>query len=332
MYAVTLGLCTAVLWAGATLALRAAAGAIPGDSVSLWFLLETTLLLIPLFLISESRVDLGATTIAVAGLAGFLQGLATLAFRRALATTEVSVVAPLVSLEGAFAALAATIAGGPAGVLMLTGLTVAAVGAITLGLPGRRAAWTPGAGLSILAAAGFGAVLWLVGSERQISVIPLTLALNGFATGALFMVSRGAATMRDQSPRGHAFIALAGAFNVAGFLVYGDGSRSGSVPVTAMLAAQFGVISVVGGYLVHGERLSMRQLMGLAALVVGVSAVALGSVRSPGASDHEPATLHGAARFLGRCAYPYPPGQITKRRHDEDRSAHGCARTHSDAR
>jgi drug/metabolite transporter (DMT)-like permease len=65
----------------------------------------------------------------------------------------------------------------------------------------------------------------------------------------------------------------AGAAEVIGVLSYAFGARH-DLPVAAVLSAQFAALTAVAAYFIHGQRLSRRQLAGLAAVVAGVTLLA----------------------------------------------------------
>ena len=66
----------------------------------------------------------------------------------------------------------------------------------------------------------------------------------------------------------------AAACSSPGFVLYRVAGRSGGVAIPSVLSSQFAVIAIVGGVLVLGERLSRRQVGGLAGLLVGVAVIA----------------------------------------------------------
>ena len=57
-------------------------------------------------------------------------------------------------------------------------------------------------------------------------------------------------------------------------MLYRVAGRSGGVAIPSVLSSQFAVIAIVGGVLLLGERLSRRQVGGLAGLLIGVAVIA----------------------------------------------------------
>ena len=72
----------------------------------------------------------------------------------------------------------------------------------------------------------------------------------------------------------YALALLPGLLQTAGFVLYRVAGRSGEVAVPSVLSSQFAVFAIVAGVVVLGERLSHRQIGGLAGLLVGVAVVA----------------------------------------------------------
>jgi uncharacterized membrane protein len=270
---VVFGVLAALIWGGGTLALREAARSVPAHAFALWFSLYSVILLVPLAAIAATHGVPAAVVLATSALAGVAQATGTLVYGRALATTDVVVIGPLVALEGAFATIYAVLAGHPLGLEVAAGLILVTVGGAAVGIPRRAATRTGGAGLAVVAAAMYGLVLWAVGSDEANTAITL-VTLNGVATVALGSAARTMPAPRALALRSHTMLAIGAGTNVAGYFAYAAGARGGSLPVTAVLGAQFAIVAAAGGYVLHGERLSRRQLAGVALLLVGVSTLA----------------------------------------------------------
>lgn len=72
-----------------------------------------------------------------------------------------------------------------------------------------------------------------------------------------------------------AYVAAAAALQFLGFVLYRWAGRSGGgVAIPSVLSSQFAVFAIIGGVLVLGERLSRRQVGGLAGLLVGIALIA----------------------------------------------------------
>ena len=57
-------------------------------------------------------------------------------------------------------------------------------------------------------------------------------------------------------------------------MLYRVAGRSGDVAIPSVLSSQFAVFAIIGGVLVLGERLSRRQIGGLAGLLIGIAVIA----------------------------------------------------------
>jgi drug/metabolite transporter (DMT)-like permease len=274
MVAVAFGSTAALLWGFGTLALRPGARELGPSRFAFWFAAFNALLLLPVAAIVIARSGLSWAGVGVGVGAGVAQATATLLYGRALAVGDMVVVAPLVALEGAFAALIGILTGDPVNAVVAGGLVLVASGGILLGMSGRGTFPSTGAALAVLTALFFGVVLWILGSGSESSFVLLFL-LNLVA--AAIIGARTGAPLRAAglSRRGGLLLAVSAAFNVGGLIAYTAGARGHSLPVTAVLAAQFAIVAVAGGYLVHDERLSPRQLAGLAGVLAGVSILAL---------------------------------------------------------
>ena len=74
--------------------------------------------------------------------------------------------------------------------------------------------------------------------------------------------------------RGWTWVTGAAVLQTAGFVLYRVAGRSGEVAMPSVLSSQFAVFAIVAGVVVLGERLSHRQIGGLAGLLVGVAVIA----------------------------------------------------------
>lgn len=193
----------------------------------------------------------------------------------ALRLGKVGLVAPIVSTEGAIAAVLAVLAGegispgaGATLGVIACGILLSGVARDADGAPAdprgfRALAFAVAAalafGASLYATARVGASLpiaWAVLPARAVGVVVVTLPL---------IVSRRLTITRAVLP----FVVLSGLGEVAGFALFTVGSRHG-IAVSAVLASQFAAIAAVAAYLLFGERLARVQLAGVTSIVVGV--------------------------------------------------------------
>ena len=273
MTAVVAGLAAAGAWAATTVLVAKGARGMPLMSFAYGFVLyQAILLAIPaLILLAGSSVH--AADLIEAILAGGFEAAGMLILSLAFRRGNVGLVAPILSLEGAFAAVFAVIDGATLATLSAIGIVVAGIGALALGLihmTGRNGA---AAAISLGAAGCFGVVLWLVGRSSLDPVVVVWL-FNASAAVLLraTLLIRGRRTVHVvERPA----LAAAALLNALGFVAFSIGAAD-SLPVTAVIAAQSAVASAIGGLLFLDERLTRPEVAGIAVLVVGVSFVAVG--------------------------------------------------------
>jgi drug/metabolite transporter (DMT)-like permease len=235
----------------------------------------------PAALIAGIPDDLDGETVGLLVLAGAANLGGLLLVVTALRAGQVSIVAPIVSTEGAIAAVLAILAGEAispgAGVtlaLVAAGIALASAGTkeeqvleeTTTRQPRRAVA------LAIVAALSFGVSLYATGQVSDDLAIPWAL-LPARVLGVLFIAipllfARRLVVTRDGLP----FVVLAGIGEVVGFAAFTLGARD-AISISAVLASQFGVLAAVAAYALFGERLSRLQTAGVAAIAVGVAAL-----------------------------------------------------------
>jgi len=273
---VTFGLATALQWGICALALRPAAREISSQTFAFWFAAYNTVILAVPGAILIAQHGLSTEVVLIGLAAGVAELVALLAYARALEIGDLVTVAPLISLEGAFAAVLGIIAGATVSGLSGIALALCVIGGLLLGLPGGLRIRAPGAAFAVAAAGAFGVMLWLIGSTHTNTLV-LLLVLNAFIFVVLGAVYARELHPTRTSPRSHIMLLIAAALNLGGLLTYAYGARHGSLPVAAVLAAQFAVPAVIGGLILLKEKLTATQGGGAVALLIGVSLLAIAS-------------------------------------------------------
>ena len=261
MIAILGGLGAAAAWALSTLCSSRSSRLIDPSSVVAWMMLVGLLITVPLAALSGVPARLGPGSgawLAVSG-AGNVGGL-VLTYR-ALRVGQVTLVAPLVSTEGAVAAVIALIAGEP--LAPGVGVTLAAivgrgVGGLRPGSLAHDARTAPhptyAISLAIAAALAFGVSLYATaraGAELPVSWVVLSARAIGVVTLALpLALTRRLEITRPAVP----LVVASGICEVLGFYSYTIGSRHG-IAVAAVLASQVGGLAALGAYFAFGERL-----------------------------------------------------------------------------
>jgi drug/metabolite transporter (DMT)-like permease len=274
------GVGAAAAWAVSVLCSSRSSRLIEPMAVVAWVMLVGLLIAAPLAAVAgvPARLHGSALVWLILSGAGNVGGLIVNYY--ALRIGQVSLVAPIVSTEGAVAAVISVIAGQGLGVSVAATLLVIVAG---VGLASARSPdaavqdaerhprvvllaviSTLSFGTSLYATGRAGAVLpasWVVLSARLIGAVALALPLA--LAGRLRLTSRAAP-----------FVVASGLAEVAGFFSYTWGSRHG-LAIAAVLSSQFAVLALAGSYVLFGERLSRLQLAGVACVLVGVAALSV---------------------------------------------------------
>jgi len=289
MLAVVAGLGAATAFAASTLASTRATRLIGATSTVAWVTAAGLPLAVAAALADRTGLSLAAVPwLAIAGL-GNVAGL-MLAYR-ALRAGPVSVVAPIVSTEGAIAAVLSVAAGGSISLALLSALALVVAGGVLTAASASHApidasapapprssfpdgrATRRAAVLAIIAAMLFGASLYAtghIGRTLPLGWAALAPRVTGVALVALPTAMRGRLVVpRSAAP----LVVLAGVAEVFGFACIGLGSRT-DVAVTAVLASQFAAVAVIGAVLLFRERLGWAQRIGVLAVAIGTALVA----------------------------------------------------------
>jgi drug/metabolite transporter (DMT)-like permease len=280
MTAILGGLGAAVAWACSTLCSSRSSRMIAPASVLAWVALIGLAVTIPLLAVAGDP-HLGAREVRLLLVAGAGNAGGLMLAYTALRDGPVGIVAPIVSAEGALAAVIAIGAGDTIEAGTIVALGVVAIGVVLAGAArGETDDEASRLGpilLACVAALSFGAslyatgklgrsvpVAWAVLPPRLVGVLAVTLPL---------LVARRLELTRRALP----LLAASGCAEVAGFAVYAAGARD-DVAVAAVLASLFGAIAAVVARVLFAEHLTRSQAAGVTVVVVGV--VALGVLQA----------------------------------------------------
>ena len=264
-----------------------------------WVMLIGTLVTVPLTLLFGSGADLtpDAITLLVISGAANVVGLlfAYSAFRRG----QVAVVAPILSTEGAMAAVIAVVFGEQVGIAAALLLTAIAAGIVLASSGGadEPAAAEPGGlvtipdgpratGMPRTARVDRLGVAVRPRRGRLLRDQPLrerpdrrdaAARLVGHARPARRVPVRRPADARDRpaaSTRVAApFVVVVAVAEVAGTAAYAFGARDG-IAVAAVMSSQFGAIAALVSVVLFGERLRRIQVVGVGIIAAGVAVLA----------------------------------------------------------
>jgi drug/metabolite transporter (DMT)-like permease len=244
---------------------------------------------LPIAVVAAASDVSGVTAAALPWLAaaGIGNTVGLLLTYTALRIGQVGIVAPLVSAEGAIAAVISVLAGGSLspGLGGALGLVVVG-GALTAAAPesvggdpdesGGRHARTRALSVLLAVAAAIAFGISLYATARIGRSLPVAWAmLAPRVTGAALVAAPLALTRRLRLSRSAVpTVLVAGLAEVIGFLGLGVGARS-DIAVTAVLASQFAAIAAVGAVFLFGERLRALQRLGIIGIAAGAALVAL---------------------------------------------------------
>ena len=199
----------------------------------------------------------------------------------AIGRGAVSVVAPVTAIDGALAALASVALGEHIAVATAVGLAIVIAGMLVVlhATAAQERAGVAGHSLAAVllaggAACGFGIFLLAViraGSAFGDGQLQLIYRVVPFLVVGLPLLLRGRLGWPGAS---WTWVTAAAVLQTLGFVLYRVAGRTGDVAVPSVLSSQFAVFAIIGGVLVLGERLSGRQIGGVAGLLVGVALIA----------------------------------------------------------
>ena len=213
-------------------------------------------------------------------LSGLANGLALLTFYKAAAIGPISVIAPIGATGGMVPVLVAVGLGERPSLLQVVGIPLAVVGVALAAA--RRAPQQGeirvrgGVVMSLLAAVTFGTFLTLFAEASKDSP-PAALLTSRVAllagTAAVLLIARSSVRV---PLRALPAVALPGTLLLVGTAAYGIATGSGLVSVVSVLATLNPVVTVGLAVVVLGERLALRQQVGVATALLGVILLAAG--------------------------------------------------------
>ncbi|GAB76931.1 EamA-like transporter family protein [Austwickia chelonae] len=210
--------------------------------------------------------------------AGAAGALGLVFFYSALASGTVSVVSPI-SATGAILPVAIAFLGGERpGVMKVSGIVLALVGAVLASGPElrgeprvkARAVW-----LAVIAAVCFGVTLYAIARGSQVSALATmfgmrSTSVTGFVIAA--MVTRSVGGVRAAELP---VLALVGVTDVGANLLLGISTTLGMVSVATVLASLYPVVTVALAAVFLHERMRPVQVVGVVAALTGVVLIAV---------------------------------------------------------
>lgn len=275
MTAVLGGLGAAICFSVATLCSSRTSRMIGPASVLAWVALVGLAIVGPFVLLNDVPAGLDAGAVGWLAVSGLGNAVGLLLAYSALRTGKVGIVAPIVSTEGALAAVIALAAGERVTVPVAVTLVLIAACVLVAALaadatPTATAGLRRPALLALGAAASFGVSLYAtarVGRELPIAWAVLPARLLGVTIVALPLAL---ASRLRLSRRALPLVVLGGICEVGGFASFTVGARE-AIAVSAVLASLFAALAALAAYFLFRERLARDQRIGVAGIVLGVA-------------------------------------------------------------
>jgi drug/metabolite transporter (DMT)-like permease len=277
--AVVLGLTTALAWAVSTVASSRSVKLLDQYSVVAWAMLLGLVLTLPFALGGGVPAELSGANLLWFVLAGLGNVGGLLFAYAALKVGKVGLVAPVVATEGAVAAVVSSVFGESIAPLVVLALAVIVVGVVVSSVapdpaPIEHERPVRAVLLATCGAVVFGLALYSIG--RLSGDLPVAWAsLPPRLAGVVLLAVPLAVTGRLRMNRAAApFVVTTGLMEVGGFVTFAFAARD-SVAIASVLASQFATFAAVIAYVVYRERLGRLQILGVALVVGGVTALAL---------------------------------------------------------
>jgi drug/metabolite transporter (DMT)-like permease len=265
------GLAAACCWAGVNVIASQVTRDRAPCEFAFWLNMLGFVLCAPVALALLPAAHVSLRTVLVLALAGVMAAATTRLVGIALARGRLSIVGPLLSLEGAVAAAMVIAVGGAMSRSTVVGGLLAVAGSVAVGLAAARKGHLEGSALAVMAAACGGVSLWAFARQPLAPVLAFAI-MRAFGVVALapLVVDWG-------RPRNLRWLSAIAVLDVGANLIFLVGARGGSLPVTAVLASQFGTLTAIGGVWRWREALNAAQVAGLVVLGVGVAIIATAS-------------------------------------------------------
>jgi drug/metabolite transporter (DMT)-like permease len=276
MIAIFGGLAAALLFATATVTASRGARMVGAESFVAGVMIVGLVIALPLTVAGGKPARLDAPALGWLGLSGAGNVAGLLLDYAALRIGRLGLVGPILSTEGAIAALIAVAAGEHLAVGAGVTLGLITLG-VTLAVRSERGSGTSGSNrpapavlLALGAAVCFGASLYATG--RVSVALPIAWALLPARLVGVIAVAFPLALMGrlrltlTSAP----LIFVAGICEVGGFAAFALGARHG-LAISAVLSSQFATLATLAGLVLFRERLGRAQLAGLATVAVAVA-------------------------------------------------------------
>jgi drug/metabolite transporter (DMT)-like permease len=211
---------------------------------------------------------------AAAGIAG-LVGL--VAFYAALAGGTMGVVAPIAALGVVVPLGAGLLAGERPGAVQMVGAVLGVLGGVLASGPQLRGgAPRRPVVLAVVAGVSFGLVLLFLARGSEESPLLTLVGMRATSVGVLVVVALALRSLGGVRRADLPLLGLIGLLDGGANLAYAIATTAGLLSLVAVLASLYPAVTVLLARVVHHERMTRAQDVGVAAAVLGVVLVASG--------------------------------------------------------
>ena len=268
------GLLTAFTWASMNIPLQRNARRMDQRVMLFWILLFGTGLVIAAALAVDGLAGpFGWRSLLVPALAGVCGNAGFLLMTTGLKNGNISVVIPIMALEGGIAVVFSILLGERPGPTALALIAVAVVGTLLVSFePGGEGKAAKGAIWAILAACAYAAMLVALAHTDQPPITSAALArtISTITAVPLLLMVRQTPT-RTMMPS----LLLCGALDALAICTFAIAAALGPSSIASVTAAQFGTAAALIAIVFLHERLRATQYVGVAVTMVAVSGLAL---------------------------------------------------------
>ena len=277
MLAILGGLAAAAFWTVTTLCSSRSSRIIGPLSVLAWVMIVGLVVTAPAAAIEGVPANLHGSVLAWLVLSGVCNVGGLMFAYEALRIGKIGLVSPIVSTEGAIAAVIAVVAGEALGLprCVMLGLIVLGIIAVAAGSAGEEA---PGhhdvkaALCAGTAALTFGLGMYSTGRvSNEISLVWAVLpprVIGVVAVAIPLIITRRLRLTR----RAALLVVGSGLGEVGGYFAFAFGARHG-IAVAAVLGSQFAVLSAIVAYFLFHEKLGRLRIAGVVLTAIGVAAL-----------------------------------------------------------
>ena len=268
------GLLTAFTWASMNIPLQRNARRMDQRVMLFWVLLFGTGLVVVAALVVDGTVGpFGWRSLLVPALAGIAANVGFLCMTTGLRDGNISVVIPIMALEGGIAVVFSVVLGERPGPIALALIAAAVVGTLLVsyesGGEGRAA---KGALWAILAACAYAVMLVALAHTDQPAITSAAImrVIATLSAVPLLLMVRQPPT-RAMMPS----LLLCGGLDALAICLFAIAAAIGPSSIASVSAAQFGTAAAVIAIVFLHERLRTTQYIGVAVTMIAVSGLAL---------------------------------------------------------